>query len=331
MPRIDRRRLLIVGALGGLALAGGLPARAESGRSLHRWRGSALGAKAEIQLLHPEGQPVGRLVTLALDEIDRLERIFSLYRPDSALARLNREGRLDRPPLDLVALLGQAQMLAERSEGAFDPTVQPLYALYARHFAVTGADPSGPSRAAVQAALRRVDWQAIAVSPARIVLQRPGMAVTLNGIAQGYIADRVGERLAALGVTDALLALGEIRALGSARDGQPWRAGIAGGISGGIGGGAAQAQPVALGTAAGAYPALATSAAAGTMFERSGRANHLLDPRTGESAAIGRAVTVAAGTAALADGLSTALAILPDAEGQRLAGAFPGIRIFHSA
>lgn len=324
MPRIDRRRLLIVGALGGLALAGGLlPARAESGRSLHRWRGSALGAEAEIQLLHPEGQPVGRLVTLALDEIERLERIFSLYRPDSALARLNREGRLDRPPLDLVALLGQAQMLAERSDGAFDPTVQPLYALYARHFAVPAADPSGPSREAVQAALQRVDWQAVAVSPTRIVLQRPGMAVTLNGIAQGYIADRVGERLTTLGVTDALLALGEIRALGSARDGQPWLAGI--------GGGDVQAQPVALGTAAGAYPALATSAAAGTVFERSGRTNHLLDPRTGISAAIGRAVTVAAGTAALADGLSTALAILPDAEGQRLAGAFPGIRIFHSA
>jgi thiamine biosynthesis lipoprotein len=323
MPRIDRRRLLIVGALGGLALAGGLPARAEkSGRSLHRWRGSALGAEAEIQLLHPEGQPVGRLVTLALDEIDRLERIFSLYRPDSALAQLNREGRLERPPLDLVTLLGQAQMLAERSDGAFDPTVQPLYALYAQHFAVPGAAPSGPPRKAVEAALRRVDWQAIAVSPARIVLQRPGMAVTLNGIAQGYIADRVGERLAALGVTDALLALGEIRALGSARDGQPWRAGIADG--------AAQAQPVALGTAAGAYPALATSAAAGTVFERSGRTNHLLDPRTGESAAIGRTVTVAAGTAALADGLSTALAILPDAERQRLAGGFPGIRIFHS-
>lgn len=327
MSRIDRRKFLIAGALGGLALASGVPARAEGGRALHRWRGSALGAEAEIQLLHPEGQPVGRLVTQALDEIERLERIFSLYRSDSALARLNREGCLDRPPLDLVALLGQAQMLAERSDGAFDPTVQPLYALYARHFAVPGADPSGPSRAAVEAALRQVDWQAIAVSPERIVLQRPGMAVTLNGIAQGYIADRVGERLAAFGVTDALLALGEIRALGSARDGRPWRAGIAGGA----GGGTVQAQPVALGTAAGAYPALATSAAAGTVFGRSGRANHLLDPRTGESAVIGRTVTVAAGSAALADGLSTALAILTDADGRRLAGAFPGIRLFHSA
>lgn len=327
MLHIERRRFLIVGALGGLALVGGVTARAESGRSLHRWRGSALGAEAEIQLLHPEGQPVGRLVTQALDEIERLERIFSLYRPDSALSRLNEEGRLDRPPLDLVALLGQAQMLAERSDGAFDPTVQPLYALYAQHFAVLGADPSGPSRAAIEAVLRRVDWQAIAVSPARIVLQRPGMAVTLNGIAQGYIADRVGERLTAFGVTDALLALGEIRALGSAGDGQPWRAGIAGGT----GRGAAKAQPVALGTAAGAYPALATSAAAGTVFGRSGRTNHLLDPRTGQSSAIGRAVTVAAGTAALADGLSTALAILPDAEGRRLAGAFPGIRILYSA
>lgn len=323
MSRIDRRRLLIVGALGGLALAGGLPARAESGRSLHRWRGSALGAEAEIQLLHPDGQRVERLVTLALDEIERLERIFSLYRPDSALSRMNREGRLDRPPLDLVALLGQAQMLAERSGGAFDPTVQPLYALYARHFASPDADPAGPSRAATQAALQLVDWRAVAVSPERVVLQHAGMAVTLNGIAQGYIADRVSERLSAAGVEDALVALGEIRALGRARDGQPWLAGI--------GDGAGQAAPVALGTAAGAYPALATSSAAGTVFGRSGGANHLLDPRTGKSAAISRTVTVAAGTASLADGLSTALAILPDAEGQRLAGAFPGTRIFHSA
>ena len=326
-PNPTRRRFIgISAAAAGLAL---LPFGAIAGAQGEavRWHGRALGAPAELIVHHHDRARAERLVARAAAEIARLERIFSLYMPDSALSTLNRQGALAAPPPELVELLEQSRAVWALTDGVFDPTVQPLYALYARHFAVPGADPSGPSRAAVEAALRQVDWQAIAVSPERIVLQRPGMAVTLNGIAQGYIADRVGERLAAFGVTDALLALGEIRALGSARDGRPWRAGIAGCA----GGGTAQAQPVALGTAAGAYPALATSAAAGTVFGRSGRANHLLDPRTGESAAIGRTVTVAAGSAALADGLSTALAIMTDADGRRLAGAFPGIRLFHSA
>jgi thiamine biosynthesis lipoprotein len=321
MASISRRRMLITGAAGGLALAGlwpqaGMAKAPRGGTELLHWRGSALGASAEMRLLHPEGMKTGHFVKLALDEIERLERIFSLYRPDSALVALNRDGFLASPPLDLVMLLNEAQGLAGRSGGAFDPTIQPLFALYARHFAVSNANPAGPSPHEITRSLALVDYAAMEILPERIAFGRAGMAVTLNGIAQGYLADRVTARLAEAGITDAMVNLGEITALGRAPDGTAWRAGIAG-----------SDQVLDMGTQPGAFAALATSGAAGTVFEPSGRHNHLLDPRTGCSVVAGRLVSVAAATATLADGLSTALAILPRGEGRRLQMQYPDIRV----
>src|SRR5690606_7486502 len=125
-------------------------------------------------------------------EIDRLESIFSLYRPQSALVRLNAAGTLVQPPVELVELLSFALALARRSEGAFDPTVQPLYRLLAEHFAQPGATPAGPDARAIGRVLESVGHRHVELDAALVRLHRPGMAVTLNGVAQGFITDRVG-------------------------------------------------------------------------------------------------------------------------------------------
>ena len=59
--------------------------------------------------------------------------------------------------------------------------------------------------------------------PGRIGFRRPGMAVTLNGVAQGYITDRVADLLRVRGFDNVLVELGEIRALGRHPDGRPGR------------------------------------------------------------------------------------------------------------
>src|SRR5690606_24278517 len=133
-----------------------------------------LGADAMLQIHHPEPAVADRLIARSLAEIERLERIFSLYRPDSALVRLNRDGALDAPPLDLVRLLGEAQRYAALTSGAFDPTVQPLWRLYAGHFGRPGADPPGPPRRLVEAALALVGAEAVSVDAKRIRFARPG-------------------------------------------------------------------------------------------------------------------------------------------------------------
>lgn len=219
----SRRRILgILAASAGLPLPGA--AAAGAGIPLVTWRGPVLGAEGSIALHHPDRAEAERLVARSVAEIRRLEALFSLWRPDLLLTELNRRGVLAAPPPDMVRLLFAALRFAELTGGNFDPTVQPLWRLYQSHFEATDADPSGPAQAALDAALSRVGHQQLRVSPDRILLARRGMAVTLNGIAQGYLTDRVVELLRAGGVAQTLVDLGEARALGLHPSGRPWRA-----------------------------------------------------------------------------------------------------------
>ena len=120
------------------------------------------------------------------------------------------------------------------------------------------------------------------------------MALTLNGIAQGYIADRVAQMLMDKGLTNVLIDTGEFRALGPHPDGRAW--------------------PVTLATG-GEVPldtrALATSAPLGTTFDEYTRVGHIIDPRTGRPTRSNwREISVSAASAAVADALSTAACLL---------------------
>ena len=131
--QLSRRRFLTISASAAtLAL---MPGAGFAAAPVHRWRGAGLGADAAILLAHPDERQAQRIFALCEGEIARLEKIFSLFRDDSALSRLNRDGRLAAPPLEMVSLLSTAARVHEASEGAFDPTVQPLWALYATHYA----------------------------------------------------------------------------------------------------------------------------------------------------------------------------------------------------
>ncbi|MCG8505265.1 MAG: FAD:protein FMN transferase [Sphingomonadales bacterium] len=296
--RPSRRRLLqITAAVGCAALAGVGPVRSRP----VTWYGRALGADARIALHYPDEAAAGRLIDAALDEVTRLERIFSLYRPDSALARLNRQGALDAPPPELVQLMAEATRFSRLTDGAFDITVQPLWALYADHFAAPDADPAGPSEEAIAGALAKVDYRAVEIDSTRIAFAGPGMAVTLNGIAQGFITDRVSDLLKDAGLTHVLVNLGEIRALGPKPDGAPWRVGLPDGRTLGI-----------------ERRAVATSAGSGTVFDSQGRHHHIFDPTRGHSAGGFAHVTVAAPTATEADALSTGLAASSADQGKRI-------------
>lgn len=317
---ISRRRFVsIVAGFAASASAGA--GRAAAIPEVSVWRGTAMGAMASLTLVHPDRRAARRLIDASVEEVERLEAVFSLYRPDSALSRLNADGELASPPSELVELLSFALSLSHGSGGAFDPTVQPLYRLYADHFAATGADPKGPTSSAIARTLRSVDFRAVDVRSDRIRLGRPGMALTLNGVAQGFITDRVADLLRAAGFDDVLVDLGEARALGQRPGGGAWRAALAD-----------PRQPerglfeLPLGDTAGAWPALATSAGYGTRFGPDPRIHHLFDPHTGRSSNRYLSVSVAAPRATLADGLSTALSMLAPPAADALLDAHPSAR-----
>ena len=156
MPGMQGRRrfLSILASCAGLAVPGA--ARAVIRPEVTTWRGTALGALASMTLVHPDRAAARAQLGSCLLEIERLEAILSLYRQDSAIVRLNAAGELHAPPHELVELLAFGLSLSHASRGAFDPTVQPLYRLYADHFAVPGADVRGPSRQVITRVLYTV-------------------------------------------------------------------------------------------------------------------------------------------------------------------------------
>lgn len=143
--RITRRRFIAISAAaGGLPLLPIAPARAAP--LLRVWTGTALGCDATLQFHHPDPATADRLIEASLAEVRRLEHIMSLYRPDSGLSRLNRDGVLEDPPFDLVRVLSEARDYSAVSGGAFDVTVQPLWDLYAGHFSSPTLPPMAHQR-----------------------------------------------------------------------------------------------------------------------------------------------------------------------------------------
>ena len=244
------------------------------------WRGVALGAEAQIQLIHDDESRARVILDACVREIDRLENIFSLYRPESTVSRLNRQGRILVPELEFVELLAAALQISRETDGAFDVTVQPLW---------TPRSTDLPTAQQLDNVLRVIGFQHIDLSSRRVALARKGMALTFNGIAQGYITDRVAGLLAHEGCSNVLVHMGETYGAGSKSDGNPWRAKIGG-----------TDETVAL-----RNRALATSGAADGP-----RLDHLFDPHTGRAANNYRSVSVTAPTATVADALSTAFCMM---------------------
>jgi thiamine biosynthesis lipoprotein len=296
---ISRRRFIrISAATAGFVLApSGRAAQAEAVPVT--WRGTMLGAIATLEIHHQDSTEARRLIAAAISEARRLERLFSLYLADSALVELNRTGVLVDPTADLVELLQVSQRYAEITQGMFDPTVQPLWELYADHFSRADADPAGPPRDAAKAALAKVGHVRLQVSRNRIAMPR-GSKVTLNGIAQGYITDKVVELLRSHGTVHSLVDMGETRAMDSRPDGTPWEIGIA--------------DPEIPGRTTAVLPvvdrAVSTSGAYGFQFDTEGRFNHLFNPLTGGCADRYRSVTTVSRSATAADALSTAFSFM---------------------
>lgn len=301
----DRRKFIaITAAAAGVGLMPLLGSRESAAAHLVEWRGVCLGAVATIRIHHTDRTAAEHLLEQVVRETRRLESVFSLYRPDSSLCELNRRGVLIAPPAELSELLALCGYFWRLTGGTFDPTVQPLWRCYADHFAMAARNSEGPPAAKRNEALGLVGWEKVHFDPDKIAFDRRGMGLTLNGIAQGYITDRVVELLRVGGIGSCLVDMGEIRGLGARPDGRPWK--------------------VALEPPSGSVykdrsisiidKAVATSGAAGFRFDQQGRFNHLFNPSNGACAYPARNLTVVAATAVSADALSTAFALMNEEE-----------------
>ena len=296
MTTLTRRRFLSISAV-----CATLPSVVHA-TPVAMWHGTAMGASASLRLEGMSDAEAATIFAAAEAELVRLENVFSLYRPDSELSQLNRKGILQAPAPELLETLGLCASLHRATDGAFDPTVQPVWMALA-----TGAPDCELRRAQ-----EMVDWTRVSVTGATVRLPYPGRsALTLNGIAQGTVTDRIAALLREHGLTDVLVDIGEISAQGGHADGTDWRVGLAD-QQGGV------AKRIRL-----RDRAVATSAPNGTLL--AGDQGHILGPKGQQPQH--RTVSVSAPSAALADGLSTALCLLPTDRIEIALNHFPGARL----
>jgi thiamine biosynthesis lipoprotein len=204
--------------------------------------------------------------------------------------------------------------MAALSGGAFDISVQPLWRLYEAHFWSHSDVQADIAARAREVAERLVDFRCIDSGAAAIGFTRPGMAITLNSLAQGHVTDAIADLLRQEGFESAVVDLGEFRTLGRHPDGRPWRLGIRNGKPTGDTGRTIELTDMAL----------AVSGGYGTPFEPSGRFHHIFDPHTGASANAVVEVAVIGPRATTANALSTAICVAGEARAPMLLAAYPG-------
>jgi thiamine biosynthesis lipoprotein len=272
-----------------------------------------MGTLVSVTALGPSRARAEEAVGRAFEEMHRLIGILSRFEHDSPVSALNADGRLAGPPPELRRVVARGLRYHRVTRGAFDISVAPLVNLFRR---LRGdGSPSVPSETEIREARSLVDARAVRVSWREIRLGKSGMGITLDGIAKGFIVDRMASVLSRAGVTDFLInAGGDIRVSGANQQGEPWSVGVKDPRD--------DTRPA--GTVGLSAGAVATSGGYEVYFDADRRFHHIVDPGTGRSPTHCVSATVVAPTAMAADALATSVFVMAPSEGLRMVESLPG-------
>lgn len=303
--------------VGAIALIMPFLACSSGNEELYRDSKMLMGTVVQITVSGRSEEPARAAMSEAFAEIERIDGLVSSYRPESLIARLNREGYQRKIPLgkDIFGLLRDAAAVSERSGGAFDVTIWPVSKLW-------GFDKGGalPDPELLRAAVAKVGYKYLIFDSGdySVGFSLDGMGLDLGAIAKGWAVDRAMGKLAARGITNAIIdAGGDLRIAGSRPGKDFWRIGVQ--------------HPREPGELLLTFDltdtAIVTSGDYERFFMEGGvRYHHILDPATGMPAAGCRSVTVVAPTAAEADAAATAVFVLGAERGIAFLRSRPGLR-----
>lgn len=279
--------------------------------------GHTMGTTWQVKLTTAPGRDLHPLHAGIQAQLDAVVAQMSTWEAASDITAFNRAAAGTSLPLPglFAEVIDCALDIARRSEGAFDPTVGPLVALWG--FGAHAHAQRVPDAALLAATRARCGWQRLHWQDGRL-LQPGGLELDLSAIAKGFAVDLVSRWLRGQGIDAALVEVGgELHGQGRKPDGQPWRVLVKAGPEEE----AALAHPprvLALDNLA-----VATSGDRWHQYTQDGaQFSHTLDPRVG--APVGRAaaaVTVVAHDAMQADGWATALTVMGVAPGLAFANA----------
>jgi thiamine biosynthesis lipoprotein len=272
----------------------------------------AMGSFVSMTLIHPSKDQAEEAIEAAFSEIDRLSGLLSRYDHASAVYDLNTHGHLNPLAPEVNRVVASSLHYYQLTGGYFDITVQPVVDLFQQKLG--GEKKVWPTEAEIKDLLKRVDARNLELKDRSLSFKAEGMGITLDGIAVGFIVDRVSELLLSRGIENHLInASGDIRTRGSKEDGKPWTVAIQ--------------DPWKRKT----YPdvvrmgdgAISTSGNYEIYYDQEKMFHHIVNPKTGFSPDQVTSGTIMANTCMEADALATAVCIMSPSQGTEFVNRLP--------
>ena len=233
-------------------------------------------------------------VNKAVQEINRLDAMFSVGNADSDVTKINENGSGEVSE-ETAFIMNRAMQVSEKTNGAFDITVYPLMELWG----FTTKNYRVPESSEIAEALKGVSYTNVSVNGQQVALTG-GSSIDLGGIAKGYTSSRVIQIMKDCGIEHAIVNLGgNVQVLGTKTDGSDWRVAIQNPAS----------ENSYLGILSTTDKAVITSGGYERYFEQDGQVyHHIIDTQTGyPSDSDLTSVTIVHSDGTTADALSTAL------------------------
>ncbi|MCG3128779.1 MAG: hypothetical protein CHACPFDD_03671 [Phycisphaerae bacterium] len=274
----------------------------------------------DFELLMPQDHAGASDVALAaLDEIESVEALLSIYRPTSELSHINRAAADRAVPVsrEMAEFLVLCRRLWALTQGAFDPAAGALVELWG----FRDRRPRRPADSEITETLARVGFQHVDLNAdaAEVRFARRGIILNPGAIGKGWALDQAAAALQSRGVDNFLIQAGgsSVRACGPGPDAQSdtgWLVGLPGG-------GMVRLRDAALGT----------SGSQQLYLDADGvRYSHIIDPRSGRAAVRESHISVRTPSAAEADAVATALFAMNAAEAAKLLARLPTIDAYET-
>ncbi|HET6612752.1 MAG TPA: FAD:protein FMN transferase [Kofleriaceae bacterium] len=282
------------------------------------YRAQVMGTDVNLTIWGEDEKAAAAASEAALDELRRVDKLMSSWLPGSDVSKINAAAgkRAVKVSPEVLKVILKAQVVAQKTGGAFDITVGAFHGLWK-----FGEDRDGsiPSPEAVKERVEKVGYRDVIVNRRRrtVKLRRRGMRITLGGIAKGYAVDRVVAIMRKRGFADFIIQVGGDLYASGRRGDRAWRVGIR------------DPRGDRASTFAVAEIENRTFSTSGDYergFVKDGvRYHHILDPETGRPARKSRSVTVLAKDAFTADAWSTSLFVLGAERGMKIVEAMPDV------
>jgi thiamine biosynthesis lipoprotein len=277
-----------------------------------------MGNRFTITVVADDEEFANENIQAAITEIQRIESLFTTYRPESETNRINDNAGMEPVKVDteVFNLIQRSVHISTITQGAFDISYGSI------DKSLWNFDQKMTRLPSAETALKMVhliDYRNIILDAENqtVFLKEKGMRIGFGGIGKGYAAEMAKKILVKSHVQSGIInASGDLTAWGFQPNGKPWTIGIAN----------PDAPNNAFSYLEISEKAIATSGNYEKFVTIKGKKySHTIDPKTGLPITGIKSVTVIANNAEFADAMATPIAVMGIKNGLFLVNQIPNL------